>query len=366
MNQFVLVSNAEDGHIGVFHLEGASGVLRPLDTVAAGEVVMPLALSRDQRTVFAATRGRDMTLVTFAVDATNGSLTRRQTRAIAHSHAYLATDRAGRYVFGASYGQNMLGVYAPHRQAAPLQVVEGIAHAHCVVVSADDRFAYVSALGGDRILCFRIGDDAACPLHPVDSIALAAGFGPRHLRFSPCGRYLYALSEFRGIVAVLERDPETGRLTWRSASPRPPALAHLRDGVARPNFDAPVQPDPRLLATSVWAADLQVHPGGQFLYASERTASLLLIYRVRAENGSLDCVGAMETEKQPRGFKIDPTGTFLLACGERSAHVAVYRIDSATGLLERVSRAPGGRGANWIELVEQTDIAKNFQLESER
>lgn len=364
VNAFVLVSNAVDGDIRVFDLRLASGTLRPVATVAAGDVVMPLAVACDGKTVFAATRGARMTLRTFALDRVDGALTARETRPIDHSLAYLTTDRAGRYLFGASYGQNLLSVYATHGPRAALQVVEGIEHAHCAIVSPDDRFVYVSALGGDRLLCFAITRDPARPLRPVESLAVERGFGPRHLRFSPSGATLYALSEFRGTIAVFARDVETGKLTAQGASPRPPVLAHLRDGFARPHFAAPDQPDPRVLATSIWAADLQVHPGGRFVYVSERTASLLLVYRVRDGDGALAFVGATDTEHQPRGIRIDPTGRFLLACGERSTRVAVYRIDAATGALALVCQAAGGRGANWIECVAASSIDPPFPSES--
>lgn len=360
MNHFAFISNSIDGEIRSFHLDGRTGELRPLECIPAGPVVMPLALSSDRQKIFAATRGAQPSLLTFSIDSTSGALSEVDHVDIASSKAYLTIDHADRFLFGASYGEDLLGVYRPGQQGAPLQIVESIKHAHCAIVSADDRFVYVSSLGKDSIYCFALasGDarDGEPPLQAVGQVMLDQGFGPRHLRLSPSGKHLYALSEFRAVIAVFSRNTETGALTLASVSPRPAALAHLLDGVARPNFDHPVQPDPAVLARSIWAADLQVHPNGRFIYASERTASLLLIYRLSDRGDVIDYVGAIETEQQPRGFKIDPSGTFLLACGEKSQQVTVYRINPDTGELDAISHAAGGRGANWIELVEQSPI----------
>jgi 6-phosphogluconolactonase len=57
------------------------------------------------------------------------------------------------------------------------------------------------------------------------------------------------------------------------------------------------------------------------------------------------------TEKQPRGFNIDPTGRYIVASGEQSDMLAVYAIDSASGALRAIGRYPTGKGANWVEIV---------------
>jgi 6-phosphogluconolactonase len=86
----------------------------------------------------------------------------------------------------------------------------------------------------------------------------------------------------------------------------------------------------------------------------------LLIFRVAsdADGALLEYAGCISTEEQPRGFKIDPTGTFLVACGEKSSQLSVYGVDADSGELSLLSRCEGGRGANWIEIVEQREITK--------
>jgi 6-phosphogluconolactonase len=92
-------------------------------------------------------------------------------------------------------------------------------------------------------------------------------------------------------------------------------------------------------------------PDGKFLYMSERTSSSLGAFRVDAETGKLAYLGSTPTEKQPRGFAIDPKGRFLVASGEKSATLSVYAIDLASGALWPVGQYPAGKGANWVEIV---------------
>jgi 6-phosphogluconolactonase len=57
------------------------------------------------------------------------------------------------------------------------------------------------------------------------------------------------------------------------------------------------------------------------------------------------------TERQPRGFTIDPKGRFLVATGEKSETISVYSIDQGSGALKLLNKYPTGKGANWVEIV---------------
>jgi 6-phosphogluconolactonase len=362
---FAIVSNAVDGDIAVFRVDGSTGRIERVGRHAAADSVMPMALSSDRRVLHAATRGAQRSIVTYSVDSHTGHLTHVRTAAIEASLAYLSLAPDDEWLLGASYGESSVSLYragaAENHELVPRQVINEILHAHAVIASADGRYAYATSLGSDTVYCFAIvrdatvrdaivrdvnGNDAA--LEPVQKLSVEAGFGPRHLRFSPDEKTLYVSSEFRATVAVFARDGESGKLSARSVAPRAPALAHLNDGRVRS-----AQIDANTAASLIWAADFQVTPCGRFVYVAERTSSRLIAYRVSSE-GTLEYAGFTDTETQPRGFRIDPSGRFLVACGERSSHVAVYAIDANSGALSAVSRCEGGQGANWIEIVPQT------------
>lgn len=356
---FILVSNTQDGDLSVFHFDAARERLRLAGRYEAGPAVMPLAIAAEGRTVYAATRGEAPMLVRFAFDPRDGRLTREHAVRIDAGLAYLAVGRTGRHLFGASYHGHCVVSYSTAllddtpdgALLSPRQILPGIRNAHAIELSADERFAYAASLGGDQIICYRI--DAHAPKGPLthfDTLTLDTGFGPRHLRLSPCGEWLHVLSEFRATIATLHRDRASGRIAAHSVSPRSPALAGLRDKSGHSNASASAQSDPATPASLTWAADIHIRPDGHFVYLSERTTSRLIVLRVD-EDGTLQPAGHSDTATQPRGFRIDPTGTLLLACGERATQVHAYRIDAESGALVRCAQCDGGRGASWVEII---------------
>ena len=59
----------------------------------------------------------------------------------------------------------------------------------------------------------------------------------------------------------------------------------------------------------------------------------------------------MPTEKQPRGFHIDPSGRYLVAVGELSDSMTVYAIDQSSGALAKLKSYPTGKKPNWVEFL---------------
>ncbi|NIE86111.1 MULTISPECIES: beta-propeller fold lactonase family protein [unclassified Burkholderia] len=341
----VTVSNAEDGDLSVYHLDAAQARLAPIARTPAGSVVMPQAPTHDGRQLYVATRGTQPTIVGYDIGA-DGTLTQRFSTSIDASLAYLSVDRAGRLLFGASYGGSRLFVWDAKRvesgDGAPLQFIDRIQNAHSIIVSEDDRYVYAASLGSDRVLFYgiaRAGEEAA--LIARGELATPAGFGPRHLRLAPDGATLYVIGEFHGTVLAIPRDPVTGELGEPVESDLAPSIAHLAHGAPRP--PAPTSP-------VIWAADLQVSPDGRFVFATERTANRLITFRVD-ENRKLHYASCIETEPQPRGIRLSPDGSLLAASGELSTSISLYRVDAATGALTPATRIECGKGANWIEIL---------------
>jgi len=106
----------------------------------------------------------------------------------------------------------------------------------------------------------------------------------------------------------------------------------------------------RDVSNDIWASDLHVTPDGRFLYAAERTSSSIGSFSVEPSTGTLRYLGSTPTEKQPRGFRIDPTGHFMVVSGEKSDTLSSYRIEP-NGLLVPVGRVATGKGSNWVEIV---------------
>ena len=53
---------------------------------------------------------------------------------------------------------------------------------------------------------------------------------------------------------------------------------------------------------------------------------------IHTATGTLTYLSSTPTEKQPRGFRIDPGGRYMVVSGEKSDTLSVYEIDRASGV----------------------------------
>jgi len=350
---FVYVSNAEDGEIGMYTLQ-ADGSLQPGQRFKAAKVVMPMTVSPDKRFLIAAVRSKPYQAYTYGIDRNSGALNLVGTGPLAESFPYVALDRGGRFLLGASYGAHLVSVNpvgADGRVGEPLQVIPTARNAHAIRIDNTNRFVFVPHLGTDQVLQF-IFDEKSGRLtgNTPPLVQLKQGTGPRHLIISGDNRFVYLLNELTATVTTLALDANTGTLKEIDSVSALPADTKLVTGMPRGAVGA-AGAAPRNTDNDIWASDLHLTPNGRFLYAAERTSSTLGAFRVEAQSGKLTYLGNTPTEKQPRGFRIDPTGRFVVVSGEKSDTISSYAIDTESGALKPIGRYPTGKGSNWVEIV---------------
>jgi 6-phosphogluconolactonase len=350
---FVYVSNAEDGNIGTYTLQG-DGTLRPGPRVDAGKPVMPMSVSPDKRFLFAAVRSKPFTVITYAIDGKTGALTRLSAGPLAESLPYIQIEGTGRFLLGASYGGHLVSVNAVDRDgkvSEPIQVIPTARNAHAIITDRTNRYVFVPHLGTDQIFQFRLdAGTGRLTANTPPLVQLKAGSGPRHIVMSRDNRFAYLLNELTATVTTLSLDAGTGTLTEVSSASALPADSKLVPGAPRGAVGAAGQP-PRDTSNDIWASDLHVTPDGKFLYAAERTSSSIGAFSVDIATGKLTYLSSTPTEKQPRGFRIDPRGRHMVVSGEKSETLSVYAIDGASGALKPLGKFPTGKGSNWVEIV---------------
>ena len=339
---FVYVSNAEDGDIGFYTMR--AGKLEPGARFKAGRALGPMSVSPDKRFLAAAVRAQPYAVHVFSIDGKSGQLTPLGSAPLAESLPYITYDRTGRWLLGASYSAHLVSVNpvgADGRAGEPQQVIPTARHAHAIITDRSNRFVFVPHLGTDQVFQFRF-DARSGRLAPNSPphVQVKAGSGPRHLVTSPDNRFVYLLNELTATVTTFELGAD-GLLTELATTPSLPA-GKLRPGMPRPQ-------EGRDVSNDVWASDIHLTPDGRFVYAAERTSSTINV--LKADSGRLEYLSSVTTEKQPRGFRIDPSGRHLVVSGEKSDHLAVYSIDPSNGALALAGRYPTGRGSNWVEIV---------------
>ena len=264
----------------------------------------------------------------FSVDRSTGKLTfLNEVPSRGADPCYIIVDKAGKYVLVANYTGGSVSVFPvladgklgeasqfvqhtgqgadPKRQEGP--------HAHSIDLSPDNRFAFVDDLGLDELKVYKY-DTAKGSLTPNSPpfAKLYAGAGPRHFVLHPSGKFAYVVAEMASTITAFTVDLNKGVLQ------RVQTVSTLPKDFKGDNDDA----------------EIQVHPSGRFLYASNRGHDSIAVFAIDPQKGTLTQIEDVPTQgKIPRSFEIDPTGSFLFAENQKSDNIVVFRIDAKTGRL---------------------------------
>jgi 6-phosphogluconolactonase len=272
-------------------------------------------------------------LSAFAVDQTTGKLTfLNEVATRGAGPCYATVDHTGKYVLVANYDGGSVAVFPiladgklgaatafvqhtghgsnPERQEGP--------HAHSIVLTPDNRFAIVNDLGLDELLVYKF-DSTTGRLTPNDPpfAKVDPGAGPRHFALAPNGKFAYVINEMGRTVTAFSADLHAGVFEPIGS------VSTLPSGFSGRNDDA----------------EVEVHPSGKFLYASNRGEDSIAIYATDPAKGTLKQIGDVPTGgKEPRSFAIDPTGKLLFAANQNSDSIVIFRIDTKTGQLTPTGR----------------------------
>lgn len=323
------VTEASGKGLYVFDFDDSEGSLRHVQTVSGIENPSYLCISPDARRLHALWEVQEWPeglVSTYSIDAATGTLTYL---GIQGSRGWLPTyvtmDSQSRVALVANYGSGSVAMlptapggglrqstsFDQHAGSGPDPARQEGPHAHCVVVSTDDRYAFSADLGIDKIIGYRIEyEDLALVLH--SELEMPARSGPRHFVFSPSGHNAYVINELANTVSALAYDSVAGRLELLETYPMLP-----RD------FDG-----------ESYCADIHFHPSGRFLYGSNRGHDSITVISVDLADGRLDLRGHRSTEgATPRNFAISPDGRFLLAANQDSHSIVTMVVDPDSGLL---------------------------------
>jgi 6-phosphogluconolactonase len=323
----------ESKGIYAYRFRSATGQLTPIGLVAETENPSFLALHPSHRFLYAVNETSNFegqsagSVSAFTIDAKTGMLTilnRVSTRGTIPAH--LVVDQTGKSLLVANYGSGSVAVFplkADGSIAAASAFVQHNGsssgprqrgpHAHAVTLSPDNRFVFVPDLGLDQVLSYRLDPDKAT-LIPNDPpfTRVTRGSGPRHFSFHPNGEAAYTLSEMGSLVTVFAYDRNGG------------TLKELQT----------ISTLPKDFNGSNNSAELEVHPNGRFLYASNRGHDSIAVFAIDPTAKTLTLVEHVATQgKIPRNFAIDPTGAYLLAANQNTNNIVVFRIDQKTGRL---------------------------------
>lgn len=320
--------------ISVYRCDPASGGLQRVQLL--GDLVNPSFLARNRAgDRLYAVHGDGEEISAFRVDATTGCLTflNRQNTG-GKNPVHLALDPSERFMVVSNHITSSLvvlpiaadgslgaltqlvtlaGEPGPHRKEQPF------AKPHFNPFDPSGRFVIVPDKGLDKVFSFRFD---AGRLQPADvpEVMAREGAGPRHIAFHPTQPWAYAINELDSTVTAYRFDAATGGLQpFQIVS----ALADSYTGNSR-------------------ASEIEVHPAGHVLYASNRGEDTIAVLAIDAPSGRLRLIQSMPSGgKTPRFFTLTPEGRWIYVLNEDSDSIVTLAVDGTTGRLQETGRAVG-------------------------
>lgn len=324
--------SAKSEGIFVGSIDSATGHLGPLTLAAKAHAPGFLALTRDDKFLYAVTEAPGEA-ASFARHADGTLVPLNRLSSPAASACFVSVDSTGRDVLIANYDRGSIACLQTKpdgslaQETAWVQLIgsgpnksrQAGPHAHSIYEDPSGKFVYACNLGSDQLALFKFDAQAGtlAPAEPA-AIPLPAGAGPRHVAFAASGKFIYVINEMGQSVTVFARAD--------SGLPLLPA----RQTIFLPTRGSPVIGDT--------AAEIVLHPNGHWLYASNRGPDTLSLFTIE-EDGTLKRAQTLPAQvKWPRNFAIDPSGRWLISAGEHDDRIAVLKIDATTGRLSATTQ----------------------------
>jgi 6-phosphogluconolactonase (cycloisomerase 2 family) len=309
--------------IGVFRVDPATGGLTHVQTL--GDQMNPsyLAVSRDQRMLYAVHGDGDYA-TSYAIDPETGRIRQVNRGATGGKNGVRqAIDNTGRWMVVANYASGSVavlpvkpdGTLADQHQLVPLpgepgphRVEQASSHPHDAVFDPSGRFVVVPDKGLDRTFVFAL-DAATGLLSPAGNggfMPARPGAGPRHMAFHPTRPVAWVLNELDSTTTTCRWDAATGTLT-------------------------PVQTIttlPTEFTGTSTCAEIAVSADGRFVHASNRGHDSVTSFSAHPETGLLSAPQWVATQgKGPRFIGLSRDGTFLQAANEQGDNIVTFSVD---------------------------------------
>jgi 6-phosphogluconolactonase len=244
--------------------------------------------------------------------------------------AYVGLDRSDAYVLVANYTSGttvVLPIGADGTLGAPTDTRSPGMNAHMMIADPSNHFVFVPCLGSDYVAqyLFDARTGKLTPNPKAATFATATKAGPRHLAFHPNGKNVYLLNETASTLQALALDPTDGTLTSLQTTS---SLGAASDGAD---------------ASANTAAEVWVHPSGNWLVASNRGDDSLVVFALDGATGKMTFTGRTRSGgATPRDFDFSPAGTFLYAANQNGGNVVPFAFDAATGALSPLGAPDAG------------------------
>ena len=337
MTRYVYISVAGAGKIAIFTQDAGTGRLTHKEDIALNGPG-PMAVSPTKPVLYACLRA-SQEIVSLKIDPGTGSLTTIGTFGLEEGPAMISTDRTGRFLFGAYYGGGAVSVNPidDNGVAGDPQIQRETTTERAHYIQADDSNKIVivpHVLPGNAIFVFQLDAETGKLTAVGPPVRPPEGEGPRHFCFHPNQNFIFTANEDSSTVTSYRFDNQTG------------ALSPVQTVATLPPEGYTPGPEPNS------CSQIRITPNGKFLYAPNRGHDSVACFRI-GDEGGLDTIGYIATERHTRGTAMDPDGKYFYTTGTQSGNMASYTISQQTGALEPLEIIELGDTPMWVEIVDQ-------------
>lgn len=335
---FGTFATASSRGIYVSRLDAVTGKLSAPELAVETPSPCFLAVASNEKVLYAANNNlvlngqKTGAVSAFVIDKNSGRLQLlNQKSAGGPGTCHVSTDAAASVLLAANYADGSVksfqlngdgsigadGSWIRHHGSSVNTNRQTAPHAHSIYADPSHRFALACDLGTDKVVVYRLNSTSGT-LAGNSSAVVPPGSGPRHLAFSPDGRFAHVINEMGCTVSTFAWDSTAGNLApVETISALPPGV------MAQPGFTG-----------------AEILLAGGHVYATIRGHDSISVFVADAHTGRLKFLQTVPAGgKVPRGLGIDPTSRWLLVGDQNSDSVVEYSINPETGELSPTGQA---------------------------
>ncbi|VFP88292.1 6-phosphogluconolactonase [Buchnera aphidicola (Cinara piceae)] len=247
---------------------------------------------------------------------------------------YISINQNKNILFCASYHGNEFYVFSVNQFGLIIKnthIFKKIYGCHSVRMHYKYNLIFVTSLKKNKIYIYKIVHDKENKINLIlkNVTITTQNSGPRHITFHPLNNYIYSINELNGTIDIWIIETITFTLK----------LIQSISLIFKPYVH------------SAWSSDIHIHPSGKYLYACDRANSIISLFSVNCNTGTLLHKHTYKTELQPRSFNISKDGKILIVIGEISNNMKIYHINLCNGYLSCNQIQSVGKNPLWI-LIE--------------
>ncbi|WP_343155306.1 beta-propeller fold lactonase family protein [Buchnera aphidicola (Kurisakia onigurumii)] len=242
---------------------------------------------------------------------------------------HISLDIEEKFLFCSSFHGNLINIILLDNLGIPKKIIHTINNVpgcHFSCTNIDNTHLISTSLKSDKFYIYKFKEKTFFP-ETKKKIKLNKKSGPRHLVFHPNKTIIYNINELNGTIDV-----------WKFQKNEFFNIKNIQN----------ISIIPHEYKNPPWSSDIHITKNGNFLYASDRNASIITLFKINIYNGKLILIDYYVTEEQPRSFCISKNEKYLIVLGEKSNSISIYKINNKNGSLLFLHNMIVGSRPIWV------------------